>query len=198
MYTVIGSPRTRAMRVYWILEEMGVDYEMNLAPPRSDEVRAINPTGKVPCLLVDDTPIYDSIAIMQFLADRHDQLTYPAGTIERAIQDSYTQFCVDEIEGALWMAAKNTFIHPEALRVPAIKPTAKHEFATAMQTLENRLGDNAFVMGDKITVPDILLGHCANWAQGAKFALPEGKVGAYFTRLLERPALQRAREKTGY
>ena len=196
MYTVIGSAKTRAMRVYWMLEELGLDYDINLAPPRSEAVRAVNPTGKVPCLLVDDTPIYDSVAIMPFLADRHNALPYPAGTIERAIQDSYTQFCVDEIEGALWMAAKNTFIHPEELRVPAIKPTAKHEFATAMQTLAERLGDNEFVMGDKITVPDILLGHCASWAKGAKFDLPEGKAGDYFTRLLSRPALKRAIRKT--
>jgi len=198
MYTVIGSPRTRSMRVYWALEEMGLDYEINTAPPRSEEVRALNPSGKIPCLLVGDDAIIDSVAIIQFLADKHQQLTFPAGTIKRAQQDSFTQFCCDEIDGALWTAAKNSFIHPEELRVPAIKPTVKYEFANAMKTLEARLGDNEFVMGDTFTIPDLLLGHCANWAIGAKFDLPEGRVAEYFKRVNSRPGYQRAKDKTGY
>jgi len=198
MYKVIGTPRNRTMRVYWALEEMGLDYEMVLIPPRSEEVRAFNPSGKVPCLIVDGEAIIDSVAIIQFLADKHGKMTFPAGTIKRAQQDSFTQFCVDEIEGALWTAAKNSFIHPEEKRVPAIKPTAKYEFANALKTLETRLGDNEFVMGDTFTIPDLLLGHCANWAVGAKFDIPESPVAEYFKRITSRSAYQRAKDKTGY
>ena len=56
----------------------------------------LNPSGKVPVLIVDDTAISDSVAIMTFLADRHGDLTYAAGTIERAKQDSLTQMINDE------------------------------------------------------------------------------------------------------
>lgn len=198
MYKVIGNSKNRSMRVYWALEEMGLDYEMVLASPRSDEAREYNPTGKVPCLVVDGETILDSVAIIQYLADKHGKMTFPAGTIKRAQQDSFTQFCVDEIEGALWTAGKNSFIHPEEFRVPAIKPTTKYEFAKAMKSLEERLGDNEFVMGDTFTIPDLLMGHCANWARNAKFDIPGGVVGEYFDRLLARPAYERAKEKTGY
>lgn len=198
MYTVIGSPFTRTMRVYWAMEEMGLDYEINASPPRSKEVLALNPSGKVPCLLVDGEAIIDSVAIIQFLADKHQQLTFPAGTVKRAQQDSFTQFCCDEVDGALWIAAKNTFIHPEERRVPEIKATARYEFDQAMATLESRLGENEFVMGDKFTIPDLLFGNCSNWAKSAKFDIPEGKVSDYFKRVTERPAYQRAKEKTGY
>ena len=198
MYKVIGTSKNRTMRVYWTLEEMGLDYEMVLISPRSDEVKAINPSGKVPCLIVDGEAIIDSVAIIQYLADKHGKMTFPAGTIKRAQQDSFTQFCVDEIEGALWTAAKNSFIHPEDIRVPEIKATAKYEFAKAMKTLEARLGGNEFVMGDTFTIPDLLLGHCANWAKTAKFEVPEGPVSEYFARITSRPAYQRAKDKTGY
>ena len=198
MYKVIGTPKSRAMRVYWALEEMGLEYEMVLASPRSEEVLALNPSGKIPCLIDGDDAIIDSVAIIQYLADKHGKLTFPAGTIKRAQQDSFTQFCCDEVDSSLWMAAKNTFVHPEERRVPEIKPTAKYEFANAMKTLETRLGDNDFVMGDTFTIPDLLLGHCSNWAQGAKFEIPEGPVADYFKRVTERPAYQRAKEKTGY
>ncbi len=63
--------------------------------------------------------VFDSVAICQFLADRHGHLTFKAGTIERAHQDSFTQFAVDDIESALWTAAKHTFVLPEEYRVPA-------------------------------------------------------------------------------
>ncbi len=69
---------------------------------------------------------------------------------------------------------------------------AKWDFARAMKTLETRLGDKEFVMGDKITVPDLLISHCAGWALGVKFELPKGKLGDYFKRLRGRPAMKRA------
>lgn len=195
MYTLYGSPRSRAMRVAWMLEELGLDYGWENVGPRSDAIRALNPSGKIPVLIVDDTVLTDSVAIVQFLADRHNALTMKAGTVPRATQDGFTQFCVDEIEGALWTAAKNSFIHPEDVRVPAVKEVCKREFAAAMETLETRLGDNAFVMGSAFTVPDLLLGHCAGWAAGAKFDLPGGRVGAYFERVRARPALKAAMER---
>ncbi len=196
MYQVIGTARSRAMRVFWMLEELEQAYEIIESGPRGKAITDVNPAGKVPALLVDGTVIFDSVAIMQFLADRHNALTYPCGSIERAVQDSFTQFAVDEMDGVLWAATKHTFYYPEELRVPETRPAAEWDFARAMVNLEARLGDNEFVMGDKITVPDLLISHCAGWALGAKFALPDGKVGAYFKRLRARPAMKRALAKS--
>ena len=192
MYTVVGTVATRALRVIWMLEELEQPYEVQEATPRSPEITAHHPDGKVPALLVDGEALLDSVAITQFLADRHGALTFEAGTLERARQDSLTQFCVDEIEGALWTAAKNSFVHPEDKRTPAVKETCRYEFALAMQRLERRLGDGPFVMGDTMTVPDIIIGHCSGWARSAKFDIPEGPVREYFGRLTARPAFKRA------
>jgi glutathione S-transferase len=193
MYTVIGFPRTRAMRVMWTLEELGQDYDLVPAMPQSPEVVALNPLGKVPVLKDGGHVLTDSVAICQYLADKHGALTCPAGTPERARQDAVTQFTVDEVEGALWTAAKNSFIHPEELRVPEIKRVCAAEFATAMQRLEVMLGDGPFVMGETFTVPDILLGHAAGWARAAKFDVPEtGPVADYFDRVTARPAFKAA------
>lgn len=195
MLTVYGSPRSRAMRVLWMLEELGEPYAHVPAAPQSAEIRAVNPEGKIPAVVVDGETLTDSVAIIQFLADRAGRLTHPAGTIARARQDGFTQFCVDEVEGALWTAGKHSFALPEALRVPQVKETARAEFARAMETLARRLGDRQHVMGDDFTVPDLLLGHCAGWAESAKFDLPGGTVGAYLARCRGRPALRRAFEK---
>jgi glutathione S-transferase len=191
MYRVIGSLQSRTLRVLWALEELGLPYELEHAPPQSETARAYNPSGKVPSLVVDGVTLTDSVAIVQFLAARHGGLTWPAGTIERARQDGLTQFAVDEVEGPLWTAAKHRFALPEALRVPAVRDTARAEFARAMEILEIRLGDREFVAGDRFAVPDLILGHCARWAAAARFGIPDG-LASYFDRLLSRPALARA------
>lgn len=195
MYTVIGHPNSRAGRVTWALEEMGLEWTLTPAAPQSDEIRAVNPGGKIPALRVDDTVIIDSVAIITFLADRHGALTAPAGTTARGQQDSFTQFACDEMDASLWTAAKSRFALPEEQRVPAIKDTAIWEWQRACRTLETRLGDRTFVMGDELTLPDIVIGHCAGWANAAKFGWPDGPVGAYFDRLTSRPARKRAFKK---
>lgn len=192
MYKVLGMAATRTLRVLWMMEELGLEYEHLPHPPRSKEMLDINPSGKVPALIVDNQIIIDSVAIMQFLADKHDALTHQAGTIERAQQDSFTQFINDEIDAIIWCAARNTFILPEEKRVPEIKDTLKWEFGNSVKNLEQRLGDNEFLMGDKFTVPDILLTHCGGWAKIAGFEIPDGPLRAYFKRMINRPAYQRA------
>jgi glutathione S-transferase len=192
MYTVIGTVKSRALRVLWMLEELGEPFEHVAAPPQSEGVTAFNPAGKVPVLIEDGIPITDSTAIIQYLADKHHRLTFPAGTVDRARQDSLTQFLLDEFDSALWMAARHSFILPEELRQSAIKDSLKWEFARSQKTLVSRMGEGPFLMGPEMTVPDIILTHCGNWAIGAKFPISEPKLGDYLARMRDRPAFQRA------
>lgn len=192
MYTLVGSPKTRAFRVLWAMEELGLEYDLVSEPPRGETASALNPTGKIPCLKVGDATIIDSVAILQYLADKHGALTYAAGTLERAAQDSFTQFICDEIDGALWTAARNKFVNPEEKRVPAIKDILIWEMERSLKALEQRLGDNEFLMGDRFTVPDILLTHCAGWMRGTGFPLESDTLRAYVRRNINRDAYKKA------
>ncbi|MCB2117042.1 MAG: glutathione S-transferase family protein [Rhodobacteraceae bacterium] len=192
MYTVIGTVKSRAARVLWMLEELGQPYEHIAAPPRSEGVTAFNPAGKVPVLVDDGTPITDSTAIIQYLADKHGTLTHQAGTLERARQDSLTQFLLDEFDANLWMAARHSFVLPEELRHAAIKNTLRWEFERSQKTLVHRMGEGPFLMGEVMTVPDIILTHCGTWALGAKFPIVEHRLTEYLAAMRERPAYKRA------
>lgn len=189
---VIGSGKSRALRVIWMLEELGEPFEHLPAPPRSDDVVALNPSGKVPVLVVDETPVTDSTAILTYLADRFGAFTAPAGTLDRVRQDSMTQFLLDEFDSALWMAARHSFILPEQLRQSAIKDSLKWEVANSQTTLVRRIGDNPFVMGEEMSVPDFILAHCLTWAITAKFPIEEPALRDYLDRMRARPAYQRA------
>lgn len=191
MLTLIGAKGTRTRRVLWALEELGLDYAHQPHRPRSEEVIRLNPSGKVPVLIDGDTVITDSIAILHYLADRHGALTFPAGTLARARQDSFTFRIVDEIEGPLWTAARHSFILPEEKRVPAIKDSLKWEFAASLARLAADLGDGPFLMGGTMTVPDIVLAHCGGWAGQAGFPVDEPNVTAFLARMRARPAAER-------
>lgn len=193
--TLVGPVGSRAARVLWLLEELGLPYTHILARPASDEARAYNPSGKVPVLLVGATPLTDSTAILTFLSDRAQRFTCAAGSLERARQDGFTQLVLDEIEALLWTASRHSFVLPEDQRLPAIKPSLKWEFARNQARLAARLGGAPFLMGDEMTVPDIILTHCLGWAASASFPDPEPNLTAYAQRLRARPAYLRAMSK---
>jgi len=188
VYKVIGSIKTRAMRVLWVMHEIGLEYEHIKASAQSEEAKLVNPSGKVPSLNVDGTIINDSTAIITYLADKHGQLTYPAGTIERAKQDSLTQFILDELDAVLWTAARHTFVLPEDKRVKGIKETLRWEFSKSLKTLDDRMIEGPNLMGEKFTIPDIILTHIGGWARVAKFDLPDGRLRDYFRHQIKRPA----------
>lgn len=192
MYNVIGTVSTRAFRVFWALEEIGAAYQVTKAAPRSPEAKAFNPSGKIPALVDGDETLTDSVAIMTYLADKHGKLTAPAGTIARARQDAMTLWLVDEFDALLWTAAKHSFVFPQEARVPEIKPALKAEFTRNVDTFADKIAGE-FVMGDQITVPDILAVHCLNWAIGAKFGVENDAVKTYAARLRNRAAFKAVR-----
>lgn len=191
MYTVVGTTRSRAARVLWMLQELGLPYNHVPAAPQSPEARSYNPWGKVPILIDGDASITDSTAILTYLADKHAEFTAPSGTLARAQQDSVTQFVLDEMDAILWMAARHSFALPEAMRLPAIKESLKWEYTRSLQRLAVRL-QGPFLTGDRMTVPDIIATHCLIWGINAKFAAPDDILGDYLGRMRARPAYIRA------
>ena len=195
MYTVLGSTRNRTLRVIWTLEELGVPYDQITGAPGSEDVKAYNKTGKVPALVFDGEVFTDSVAIIYFLSDAHNLLTFPAGSLDRLRMDGHINFLLEEFDSLLWVAAKNSFINPPDRRAEAIKPVLKWEFERSLERLEQRLVGN-FLMGERFTIADILAAHCLSWATTAKF--PEGNeiIKKYEIRCRAREAYKRALAKT--
>ncbi|MTH33350.1 glutathione S-transferase [Paracoccus limosus] len=192
MYQVIGTAQSRAFRVLWMLEELQQPFDHVALAPHAEGLTSFNPAGKVPVLVVDGTPITDSTAILTYLADRHGALSHAPGTLDRARQDSLTQFILDEFDAALWLAARHSFILPEEMRLAAIKNTLRWEFERSQRTMVHRMAEDGFLMGERLTVPDIILTHCLTWALTARFPIVEHRLTDYLDRMRVRPAYQRA------
>ncbi|MEE9387119.1 MAG: glutathione S-transferase family protein [Paracoccaceae bacterium] len=192
MYTVIGNLRSRTMRVLWLLQEMGLEYEHHPIAPHTDAVRAHNPAGKIPVLLDGDHAFTDSVAIMTYLADKHRQFTFPAGTPKRAIQDGHTNFLLDEFDACLWAAGRHARYLPQERRVPAVIDSLKWEFERSREHFVTRLGAGPFLMGDTMTIADIIAAHCGRWAVNAGFPVEQPEFMEYVDRIVARPAFKQA------
>lgn len=190
VYTVYGGVRSRAFRVLWLLEELGVPYTHVDAGPQSDEVRKISPLGKIPVLVDDGTVLRDSSAILTYLADKHGAFTAVAGTLARAQQDAWTFRILDEVESLLWTASKHTFVLPEEERVPEIKAPCRAEYARNIAAIMAE-AEGPYLMGAEPCVADIILCHCGGWAQSAKFPTGPESFATYLSALRARPAFQR-------
>ncbi len=193
MYKIYGGPKSRAFRVLWLLEELGQPYTFEAVGPHDPEVLKINPSGKIPVLVEGDTVLTDSTAIMTYLADKHGDFTYPAGTLERAQQDALTHMLLDEFDAVLWTAARHTFVLPEERRVPAVTASLAWEFGRNAERLAEGF-QGPFLMGDKMTIADILCVHCMGWARGVNFPIESETLKAYAKQVRSRPAFQKIAE----
>ncbi len=192
MYEVFGSVATRAFRVLWAFEELGLDYVWTKASPQDEVIRTINPSGKVPALRVGDDIITDSLAIMTYLADKHGKLIAPAGTIERAKQDAIIHAINDEVDAVLWTGARHSFVLPKEHRAPEVKESLRWEFNRNVNRLAKRI-TTPYAAGDEFTIADILLTQCLNWAISAKFEHDNKQMHAYAKEMRARDAFKRVR-----
>ena len=202
MLTVYGTPGTRSSRVTWTLEELGLDYQFKKIDLRAGEGQRppfidLNPGGKVPVLTDGDLVLTESVAICCYLADLKPEaglippLTDPAA---RATHLQWCCFAISELEQPLWSMAKHTFALPEDKRIAAMLATAGWEFRRPVKVLTTALQDREYILGDRFSVADILLGHTLAWARMVK--LPLGDVlDGYADRLLTRPALAQAQAR---
>lgn len=192
MLRVVGRRASRAFRVLWMLEEIDVPYDHLPAAPHSPEVRALSPQGRIPLLVDGDVVIRESMAILTYLADRFRALTFPAGTTDRARQDAATHHILSDLEAPLWTAERHTFVLPENRRVAAVAESLRADFNVNLRRFGDAMGEGPFLMGAKITVPDILLGNILGWATRAGYDLNHDGLSGYLRRLQDRPAHQRA------
>lgn len=191
---IVGATRSRTLRVLWLAEELGLDYEHVPELPRSELVTRLNPLGQIPVLTDGDVVIPDSLAILHYLADRAGRFTYAAGTSERAIMDARINFVLTELEAPVWMAARHSFVLPEDRRHPEIKPWLKDDFRDAGDKFVRLLGDSDYLAGDSFTIADIVAAHTIGWAINAKFE-PSDALKTYLRRMTDRPAWARVQPK---
>ena len=101
---------SRSKQVRWTLQELGLEFRSSEGREilHSDELSQVNPMGKVPAVLIDGEPLFESAAICTYLADLVPEkgLIAPSGTRERALHLQWTSFALTEMEAYVWSNAR--------------------------------------------------------------------------------------------
>lgn len=185
-------PQTRARRAVWLLEEAGVPYErvhIDIRDPESKTnpaFRAASPMGKVPALEDGPTRLWDSGAICAYVADQYpaNGLAPPIGHPQRG---AYLQ----------WLMFTNACIEPamgeKVGGVPA-NPTRNGwgSWDLMLGTLRNGLERGPWILGERFSAADILLGSSCYFMRLFKMVEDEPVLFSYADRCMARPAFQRA------
>src|SRR4030095_15836170 len=161
---------TRAIRARWTLQELGLDFEpitVNLlaSENRRPEFLKVNPAGKIPVLVDGDTVLTESVAIALYLAEKYPERDLlPADLEQRAQVHRWLLFAVTELEQPLWRITRHTWLYPEHQRLPGDVPLAREEFKAMAAVLEAHMQGRRFVVGDSVTVADLILAYTLDWA----------------------------------
>lgn len=169
-----------------MLDECAADYEIVYIDLEKREHKApefldINPAGKLPALVDDDSRIFESAAICLYLGDKFPEanLAPKIDAPERGRYLSLMVYSTSQLEPAMGDMLLGT--ETSAQR-------GWTDFETVEDVIEGELGDGAYLFGDWFTAADIMIGSMFVWKR--MFGAPPGrpKLEAYVDRLQERPA----------
>jgi glutathione S-transferase len=192
-------PKTRSSRARWMLEELGVPYElvrMTFQDAKSPEYRRIHPLGAVPALQDGETTVFESAAIIAYLADKFAERRFapPSSSPQRGAYYQWIIYAMATLEPCVIAFVAHTTKRPEADRLPIVAQESRAEFIRAARPVEELLRNRPFLLGESITAADLVLGSVMNWAAVCKLIDDLPQLQGYVERLRARPAFQASRK----
>ncbi|MCP3143837.1 glutathione S-transferase family protein [Pyxidicoccus xibeiensis] len=188
--------RTRATRARWLLEELGIPYELvrlDLSKHEQDtpEYRALQPFGELPVLVDGDTRLFDSTAICLYLADRFPEkhLAPAPGSAERAPYLQWMLFAQVTLEPQVLEHLRNAEL-PEAQRRDLSEQRVHLE--KVLTVLDEAVGGREFVAGDAFSAADVLLASVLHMAHRVNLLEKHPRLLELVVRHTRRPASRRA------
>lgn len=194
----------RSFRPLWMLEEMGVDYDLVVMsfPPRSHfpGYLDINPLGTVPALIHDGATMTESSAMCQYLGERFG----PTPLIVRPDETAYADYLNWMYRSDATLTFPQTILlrysvlEPPERRLPQAAEDYTKWFFARLRSVDAAVEQNENLCAGRFTAADIAVGFALvladNLGLSAKF---KPQTAAYFERLKARPAFQRASAKRG-
>ncbi|HYH99437.1 glutathione S-transferase family protein [Hyalangium sp.] len=195
---VYFAPETRSLRPRWILEELGVPYELSKldlmkGEHKQPEYMKVHPLGVVPALDTGEFTMFESAAIVMHLADKYPEkgLTPAVGTQERAEYYQWILLAMTEAEPPLITILLNTVIFPEAERQPAAIGPASQRFKVVASVIDKRMQGRDYIVGNTFTAADVVMTGVLRLGDRLGQLGDFPGLQAYVKRQLERPAAVR-------
>jgi glutathione S-transferase len=184
MLTLYHAPHSRSGRTLWLLEETGADYDIRYVDivygdgSGQRDPANVHPDSKVPALLHDGALITESLAIALYLTDAFPDagLGAAVGNPLRGTFLTWLAWCTGEMEPALFARMFGG----------GDDPRQRAAFDAMVMRIETALMVGPYLMGNRFTAVDVMVGGTLAWARAA---MPQSAaLDAYLTRIAERPA----------
>lgn len=196
------SPWSSAARVHWILEELGVPYEgkaldLKAGDQKKPEFLAINPNGKVPALVDDGVPYFESAAINIHLGQKYgvDKGLWPAADApERGPALSWAVWTAVSLGYVAGRVMYNTSEYvPAELHHAGQAEHARKELDGLLGLVEAQLAKGPYVLGERLSLVDVQLA-CDIWWFTTTLKLEHSArphLKAWLAKMTERPAFKK-------
>lgn len=198
---LIGAAASRSIRVIWLLEELGLAYEHDALAPSDKLLKSppyldLNPNGRVPTVVVDGFPIFESLAINLYLAKKFPAAISPTTLEEDGAMTQWSMWAASDIDGTITTWAMHTLFLPESERDPQVAAHARKQLERPFAVLEAVLARQPWLIGDRFTVADLNVSAVMNRALSWDLSsMPH--LAAWLARCLNRPACLKARRMRG-
>jgi glutathione S-transferase len=197
------AAQTRAGRARWMLEEIGVPYELVrldlwAGDQKKPEYLRLNPNGTVPTLADHDLVLYESAAIVQYLADKFPEkyLAPPVGTPLRGKYYQWIHYAMSSLEPpavTFFLHTSGTPVGRQHERIPQLIPEARAQLTAALQVIDDALAGRDYILGGDFSAADVMIGSMTAWCMMLGMVGDDVKnVQDYTARVVSRPAFMRA------
>jgi len=162
MYRLYCYPTQNSKKVLYVLNELGVPFELQIidllkSEQKSDEFKKITPVGKVPVLQHNDDYLFESGAICRYLANVENSELYPQDKLQRAKVDQWMDFFSNHLGRWLSSLYYELFIKPMAggQTSEAACDEAKKFIKHQSKIVDQWLANNHYSIGDQLTIADL-------------------------------------------
>ncbi|WP_437793344.1 glutathione S-transferase family protein [Sorangium sp. So ce693] len=201
--TFYYAPQSSAGRIRISLAELGVPHEavrvdLRAGDQRKPEFLALNPNGQVPTVVIDGTPMFESVAIQIALGERYgvQKGLWPApGSPEQLMALTWLVWGQVNVTSALYRYMKNTSEwFPKEQQDAKQAEAALNEVRGLLRILDGRLDGRPYVTGERCTLADLDLASVLGWGLSmTKIDTSELKnLKGWLGRIMERPAVKAA------
>lgn len=187
----------RSMRSLWLLNELGIDFELVVMPfdtrvLRAPEYLAIHPLGRVPCLVDGETTLFESGAIAQYLCENYDtrELGRGPGHPERIEWLQWIHFAETMAVHGASLVQQFIVIQDDAQRSPLVQKLERKRLEKSLEVIDERLEGREFLLSGGFSAADIGVGYSAHLGKSWTPLDVFPRLADYYRRLTERPAFQ--------
>jgi glutathione S-transferase len=199
MIRLYHAPLTRSVRIVWLLEELGIPYELKKSEfvPPTTPFSQDTPLGKFPVIQDGALTMFESGAILEYILETYGKgrLAPAPGSPLRGPFLQWVHFAEATLMPPVGQLAWSLMFTPESERIPAVIEHARKLASAAIEVLEKQLAGKNYLVGDEFSGADVMMGYslqAAKWFGLLTERHPN--VSAYLERLASRAALQKALE----